>query len=189
MSDWQTEPDEESGDLTPHVHPACICGCENFAGRQVGPHLGLYCLDCGKWLRWERIPVIHDPKWPMPFGEHKGKPISKLPTDYLEWGVKTLKGSMQERFQLALKARFINFGRCLAKACHGLIMRNGFGDVSLREACQAFCNRHNIDPGRFHSYLARYPKMVGDDPTAYRLIVKADEGLFNFQLPRNGSPT
>jgi hypothetical protein len=31
-----------------------------------------------------------DPQWP--FGRHKGKPLSRTPSDYLAWGAENLKG-------------------------------------------------------------------------------------------------
>lgn len=37
------------------------CGSTNLEVRKSGPHIGLYCKDCGAWNRWlkkeETIPV------------------------------------------------------------------------------------------------------------------------------------
>lgn len=29
-----------------------VCGCVEFEERRKGPHTGLYCTACGKWLKW-----------------------------------------------------------------------------------------------------------------------------------------
>lgn len=30
----------------------CSCGCDNFFYTVEYPHYGLYCSDCGRWLKW-----------------------------------------------------------------------------------------------------------------------------------------
>lgn len=123
------------------------------------------------------MPVHHDPNFIIPFGEHKGKKISKLPTDYLQWGAKELKGSMQERFQLALRHRFKDFGLAMAQATIGLTMVSGFGHVSLKEAIEAFCSRHHVGPEKVHQYLALYETMkTNDSPT---ILVDYEKGQIN----------
>lgn len=41
----------------------------------------------------------------MAFGKHKGRLISDIPTDYLEWGSKALKGGIQRQFVTELGRR------------------------------------------------------------------------------------
>lgn len=28
------------------------CGCEEFYMKEVGPHIGAYCSNCDKWIKW-----------------------------------------------------------------------------------------------------------------------------------------
>ena len=28
------------------------CGCIHFYTKAKGPHMGLYCIKCGAWLKW-----------------------------------------------------------------------------------------------------------------------------------------
>lgn len=28
------------------------CGCEEYYCKKVGPHIGAYCKECGKWIKW-----------------------------------------------------------------------------------------------------------------------------------------
>lgn len=49
----------------------------------------------------------------MPWGDHKGKPISSLPTQYLEWLIKAkcfnaLRLVTQEQVKIELKNREVN---------------------------------------------------------------------------------
>lgn len=30
----------------------CKCGCSKFYGQSQGPHIGLYCVACGNWIKW-----------------------------------------------------------------------------------------------------------------------------------------
>lgn len=41
----------------------------------------------------------------MQFGKFKGRLISDIPTDYLQWGAKALKGGVQRQFQSVLALR------------------------------------------------------------------------------------
>lgn len=50
--------------------------------KQPGPHIGEYCSDCGKWIRW--VPQEKD-------GE------------YILWAVDNLKGSMQRKCKQAIE--------------------------------------------------------------------------------------
>ena len=64
--------------------PVCPhCGGAELYTKKQGLHLGLYCQACGdRWIRWlsQARPVVA-----MPFGKHRGTPISDLPDDYLDW--------------------------------------------------------------------------------------------------------
>lgn len=33
--------------------PQCTCGCTQVEERQKGPHIGIYCTRCNKWLQWK----------------------------------------------------------------------------------------------------------------------------------------
>lgn len=28
------------------------CGCEEYYCKKVGPHIGAYCSECEKWIKW-----------------------------------------------------------------------------------------------------------------------------------------
>lgn len=32
--------------------PCKKCGCVQYTKQKKGPHLGLYCANCGLWLKW-----------------------------------------------------------------------------------------------------------------------------------------
>ena len=76
---------------------ACCSG--NTIERPKGPHQGLYCSDCGKWLKW--IPKkVSWKEFVMPFGKHKGKTllkISEIDDTYLPWSVNNLTGSIRRK--------------------------------------------------------------------------------------------
>jgi len=131
------------------------CQGQSFEARQMGPHLGIYCSDCGKLHCWEKQTPIDDPDFIMPFGKHAHTPLRKLPTDYLDWGTKNLTGSMQERFKLALEQRYKDFGRAMFIVCEAL-PKDDKGSVSLKAAVEAFAAKHRIDVGRVHQYLVLY---------------------------------
>lgn len=60
-------------------------------------HVGAYCVDCEKWLRWlpadneESVKKIADEglqkvgEFVLTFGKFKGKKLSECTTDYLKW--------------------------------------------------------------------------------------------------------
>jgi hypothetical protein len=65
---------------------SCTCGSDNSYTRQVGPHLGEYCSNCDKWIRWISQP-LDQYVWPLG-SKHKGKlilAIAKNDRPYLEW--------------------------------------------------------------------------------------------------------
>lgn len=69
----------------------CPCGSTSTSQHSSGPHIGLYCNSCGKWLQWLPQP-IKDFIWPIG-SKHKGKPILdilKIDKHYLEWAATTL---------------------------------------------------------------------------------------------------
>jgi uncharacterized protein (DUF3820 family) len=157
------------------------CGNDHgFEARQAGPHVGLYCFACGAWHSWMKMSVQHDPDFLMPFGEHKGTPLKKIPTDYLIWGAEKFKGSMKERFQLALKQRFNDFGRCLFNICQGLA-KNKNGTVSLAAAVRTFRDKHHIDPGRFFQYVTLYDHNKGDN--AHNITINEKDGELLITAP------
>ena len=97
--------------------PVCTCDSYSFIQKQVGPHLGLFCADCGKWHSWIAHPVQHDPNFIITFGTHNGTKISLLPTDYLLYGIEHFSGAMRERFKLALEERGNYFGIAVINVC------------------------------------------------------------------------
>lgn len=52
-----------------------------------GPHLGEYCRNCGKWLRWmpQRMTPERARSIVMPIGKHKGRKLSEIDSGYLRW--------------------------------------------------------------------------------------------------------
>lgn len=64
------------------------CGSFDIDTRSKGPHLGIYCASCGRWLC---LGTARRPLEKMPFGKHAGVPIADLPHDYLEWILENLK--------------------------------------------------------------------------------------------------
>ena len=71
--------------------------------RPVGKHIGEYCSECDRWLRW----IPQDWKnfiWPIG-KKHKGHTlISILVNDkpYLVWAARDMSGTLQKRAQEAL---------------------------------------------------------------------------------------
>lgn len=63
------------------------CGSFHEEREAKGKHIGVYCLECGKWKRWAPQPVSLDRAkvFVMPFGMHRGKQLSEIPDDYLDW--------------------------------------------------------------------------------------------------------
>jgi uncharacterized protein (DUF3820 family) len=80
--------------------PSCShCFSSNTYTEPKPPHLGLYCGDCGKWIKW--IAQNH-PLEAMPFGKHKGTPFNKLSDEYLIWCIQNLS-HVSDKLRLALK--------------------------------------------------------------------------------------
>jgi len=44
------------------------CQTRSFEERKSGPHTGLYCSNCGKWIKWIVQEVVYDPDYILPFG-------------------------------------------------------------------------------------------------------------------------
>jgi uncharacterized protein (DUF3820 family) len=61
--------------------------------------IGIYCADCGKWIKWKRF--VDNADFVMPFGKHKGKKLKhifSMDLEYSKWAVKNIKG-IGKRFQ------------------------------------------------------------------------------------------
>ena len=71
---------------------SCACDGDTIE-KEKGPHVGVYCGMCDKWLRWKPKTVNYEKEWNtfrMPFGKHEGKLIKELPHHYLKWGAENL---------------------------------------------------------------------------------------------------
>lgn len=38
--------------VTKDIKPCSRCGCYIMEYREVGPHIGKYCNNCNKWIKW-----------------------------------------------------------------------------------------------------------------------------------------
>jgi hypothetical protein len=140
------------GQGEPYLDMHCMCGSTRFVQAKSGPHVGVYCGECGKWLEWLPQVKDYDPGFIWPIGEkHKGTKISLLPTDYLLWGSENLKGGLQTRCQQALYHRGFMFLTYLWDACQevrrthpaavGLPAMNGM-EVPIAEVQSVFITKH-----------------------------------------------
>lgn len=34
------------------IRPCPLCGCYTMEYRSMGPHIGKYCKNCTKWIKW-----------------------------------------------------------------------------------------------------------------------------------------
>lgn len=72
------------------------CYSTEFYTQKKGPHIGEYCSNCNKWIRW--VPGRwQDFIWPM--GKYKGKKVEdilKMDKGYLKWASENLKGRVQK---------------------------------------------------------------------------------------------
>ena len=75
--------------------------------RAAGPHRGLYCADCGGWIRWVQKQLAPDEalEFVMPFGKHKGEKMGDIPDDYLDWVYENCQGSVARAAGLAYEAK------------------------------------------------------------------------------------
>ena len=64
-------------------------------------HLSSSCDYCGTFIKFI-MQDIPPEEFYMPFGKYRGKKMKEIPRDYLEWGIKNLKGSVAERMKLIL---------------------------------------------------------------------------------------
>ncbi len=85
--------------------PCPHCGAAaGFEQRERGPHIGLYCRSCGRWVKWlpQGRPIIA-----MPFGRYKGCSIKDLPRDYLNWMLENveLRGSLLKALEAEYERR------------------------------------------------------------------------------------
>lgn len=184
MGDWIEEPDDRQGEVKAMDETAICKQCKGqcFESRQSGPHVGIYCCDCGAWQCWEQQTPTHNPDFIMPYGVHKGKPLKSLPTDYLDFGARIFTGSIQERFKLALAQRYKDFGRGIEAVSIGIPMVNGFGDQSLKAVVEAFAKRFSIDVARVHQYLSLYDSLA--PPNAHQIFVSYKDGLIRIGPPK-----
>lgn len=66
----------------------CICGSDKTIEKHAGPHLGVYCAGCDKWLYWAKQdkPISKDWKtYKIMFGKHCGKTLNEVPLSYVKW--------------------------------------------------------------------------------------------------------
>lgn len=50
------------------------------------------------------LPQVPDfERWTMPVGKHKGKTLSEIPEDYLQWASQNMSGNIKKRVQQFLK--------------------------------------------------------------------------------------
>lgn len=83
----------------------CSCGNTEKIQRRQGQHLGEYCSQCGRWIRW----VPQDwKKFVWPVGDkHKGQLLSDILVNdkpYLEWVSQNITGTLQKRAKEALES-------------------------------------------------------------------------------------
>lgn len=80
------------------------CWNTEMTEQQVGKHIGIYCSECGKWIKWK--PQNKDWRsFVMPFGKHAGKKLADIAGcdyDYLKWGSVNLSGNIQRKFAAAV---------------------------------------------------------------------------------------
>jgi len=68
-----------------------VCGCEDVYTKDKGPHTGIYCNKCDKWLGWLTKDILDWKNYKMPFGLHKGVKISDVPIDYIKWAKENIE--------------------------------------------------------------------------------------------------
>jgi len=88
------------------IHQRFICKHtntrkEHMADETTGEvkKIGIYCSDCGKWIKWESF--VDDSDFIMPFGKFKGQKIADIVKNekaYALWACGNLKGSLKARF-------------------------------------------------------------------------------------------
>lgn len=62
--------------------------------------IGIYCSDCGQWIKWEAF--VEDNDFVMPFGKFKGSKITDIVKNesvYALWAVTNLSGGIKKRFE------------------------------------------------------------------------------------------
>lgn len=81
-----------------------LCNSTDLFTEEKGPHLGLYCSKCHRWIKWVSQGHILEI---MPFGEHKGTAIKELPDDYLNWILENLplRGSVLKSLEAEFERR------------------------------------------------------------------------------------
>ena len=69
------------------------CTHETTVEKEKGPHIGVYCANCDKWLSWKKKEPNYEKDWEtftMPFGKHEGELLKDIPHHYLKWGAENL---------------------------------------------------------------------------------------------------
>jgi len=80
------------------------CGSESLYTKQSGPHIGLYCSECSRWLRW--LPTTTN--WRMfilPYGKWRGSRLSTVANRepaYLRWAAQSIPGCIGARCREAV---------------------------------------------------------------------------------------
>jgi hypothetical protein len=79
--------------------PCPNCASNNITLQKKGPHMGEYCTDCGKWLRWITSTTIEEFTWPIG-SKHKGQTLSTIlqkDLAYLVWAAKSIDSNSLKR--------------------------------------------------------------------------------------------
>lgn len=83
---------------------ASQCEHDSTIEKEKGPHTGIYCASCDKWLRWKKKEPDYEKDWvnfTMPFGKHEGKLLKEIPHHYLKWGAENLDDDIVVQKMLA----------------------------------------------------------------------------------------
>lgn len=72
--------------------------CKHIVTHEIekSPYIGLYCADCGKWLKW--MPQNRDPSdFVMPYGKFKGRKFCEMPEWYIKWLSENADGKIADK--------------------------------------------------------------------------------------------
>lgn len=77
------------------------CQSTNQITSREGPHIKANCSDCGRFIQFVKQPAAN---FRMPFGVHKGLPLSQVPESYLRWAAEHVTSeNVQLRIQEYLR--------------------------------------------------------------------------------------
>jgi uncharacterized protein (DUF3820 family) len=83
--------------------PQCNQTCRT---RPNGPHVELYCPNCGKHVKFVEQPIEN---FVLPFGKYKGIKLVECPLDYLQWCYQTFeKANLKRRISQAIAYKTVN---------------------------------------------------------------------------------